>query len=267
MTAFCGAYFVPHPPIIVESVGRGREKPAADTIEAYRRMAEELAALKPEIIVLLTPHGSYNAREVRVTTAESAHGSMAEFGAPHTGLSFTVAQEEAESFVLRAQEKGLPLVADSYGMPLDHGAFVPLWFIHRAGLSSRLVHMVTGDPFASRSKEIGALLAQEASGWGKRTALVVSGDLSHCLKREGPYGYRAAGMDFEEKFDALIRAGDVAGILSFDAQTLNDAAQCGMAPLFIALSALGRIKPEVYSHEWPFGVGYMVANLCGGEKG
>ncbi len=266
MTAFCGAYFVPHPPIIVESVGRGREMPAADTIRAYRRMAEELAALKPEIIVLLTPHGSYNAREVRVTTAETAHGSMADFGAPRTGLAFTVAQKEAETFVAKGQAANLPLVADASGLPLDHGAFVPLWFIHQAGLAPELVHIVTGDPFATRCEDIGALLAQEARGWRKQTALVVSGDLSHCLKREGPYGYRAAGMAFEEKFDALMRAGDTAGLLSFDARTLNDAAQCGMAPLRIALAALGGITPDVYSHEWPFGVGYMVANLCGGGK-
>lgn len=265
MTAFCGAYFVPHPPIIVESVGRGREKPAAATIGAYRRMADELAALRPDIIVLLTPHGSYNAREVRVTTAETAHGSMADFGAPRTGLAFPVAQKEATALVAKGRAENLPLVADASGLPLDHGAFVPLWFIHQAGLAPELIHIVTGDPFATRVEDIGALLAQEAAGWGKRTALVVSGDLSHCLKREGPYGYRDAGMAFEEKIDALMRAGDTAGLMAFDARTLNDAAQCGMAPLRIAISALGTISPVVYSHEWPFGVGYMIANLCGGE--
>ena len=42
------AYMVPHPPMIVPEVGRGSEKQVEATQQAYRRVARDIAALKPE---------------------------------------------------------------------------------------------------------------------------------------------------------------------------------------------------------------------------
>ena len=40
------AFMVPHPPMIVPEVGRGSEKQIKSTIEAYERVADEIAALE-----------------------------------------------------------------------------------------------------------------------------------------------------------------------------------------------------------------------------
>ena len=42
------AYMVPHPPLIVPEVGRGGEKQIEATSEAYKQIARDIAALKPE---------------------------------------------------------------------------------------------------------------------------------------------------------------------------------------------------------------------------
>ena len=43
---------VPHPPMIVPDVGRGSEAQVEATRAAYARVAEEIAALRPETIVI-----------------------------------------------------------------------------------------------------------------------------------------------------------------------------------------------------------------------
>ena len=47
---------VPHPPLIVPEVGKGEEKKIQDTIDAYHRVAGKIGELKPETIVLISPH-------------------------------------------------------------------------------------------------------------------------------------------------------------------------------------------------------------------
>ena len=46
------AYMVPHPPMIVPEVGKGSERQVEATRNAYICVAEEIAALKPETIIL-----------------------------------------------------------------------------------------------------------------------------------------------------------------------------------------------------------------------
>ena len=52
------AYMVPHPPMIVPQIGRGNEKQITETIRAYQQAAEEIAALKPETILISSPQAS-----------------------------------------------------------------------------------------------------------------------------------------------------------------------------------------------------------------
>lgn len=54
--AVTAGFMLPHPPLIVPAIGKGEEQAITDTQEAYRRAAEEIAALRPETIVVLSPH-------------------------------------------------------------------------------------------------------------------------------------------------------------------------------------------------------------------
>ena len=50
------AFMVPHPPMIVPEVGRGSENQIEKTIKAYEKVADKIAALKPETIIISSPH-------------------------------------------------------------------------------------------------------------------------------------------------------------------------------------------------------------------
>ena len=50
------AFTVPHPPLIIPAVGKGGERQIAETTAAYEHAAEEIAALRPDTIVVTSPH-------------------------------------------------------------------------------------------------------------------------------------------------------------------------------------------------------------------
>ena len=50
------AFMVPHPPMIVPAVGRGSEAQVSDTIKAYEQVASEITELRPDTIVITSPH-------------------------------------------------------------------------------------------------------------------------------------------------------------------------------------------------------------------
>ena len=54
--AILGAYMVPHPPLILPEIGKGTEQAIQSTIDAYRKAAEEIGSLKPDTIVVISPH-------------------------------------------------------------------------------------------------------------------------------------------------------------------------------------------------------------------
>ena len=70
------AFMVPHPPMIVPDVGRGSEKQVQKTIAAYEKVAEEIAALKPETIVISSPHSVMYADYFHISPGAKATGSL-----------------------------------------------------------------------------------------------------------------------------------------------------------------------------------------------
>ena len=50
------SFALPHPPLIIPNVGKGNEKVVEKTIESYKTIAKEIAKLKPETIIISSPH-------------------------------------------------------------------------------------------------------------------------------------------------------------------------------------------------------------------
>ena len=76
------AFMVPHPPMIVPAVGRGSEAQVEETACAYEQVAEEIAALKPETILITSPHSVMYTDYFHISPGRGAKGSFADFRAP-----------------------------------------------------------------------------------------------------------------------------------------------------------------------------------------
>jgi len=98
----------------------------------------------------------------------------------------------------------------------------------------------------------------------KKYALIASGDLSHCLKEDGPYGFNPDGPKFDEELMESLKKKNTENIFKLD-EKYPEAGECGLRPICFILGILEASgknwKTEVLSYEGPFGVGYLVADL------
>ncbi len=97
-----------------------------------------------------------------------------------------------------------------------------------------------------------------------KIALVASGDLSHCLKIDGPYGFHPDGPEFDKTLIKSLKKKDIETILKLD-KIYPQAAECGLRSFCFLLGVLQASginwQAEILSYENPFGVGYLVSNF------
>ena len=72
---------MPHPPIVVPAVGRGREREAGATCDAMTALARRLVAKNPDRLVLISPHSPRRRGMFGVWAEERHRGHLGAFGA------------------------------------------------------------------------------------------------------------------------------------------------------------------------------------------
>lgn len=242
--------FVPHPPILVPEIGRGEETKCSATLAAYRLVARNLVEAQVDTVLLISPHATLLREGVTIVDDEFIGGDFAQFGAPKLTLSFPCHQELAKAFAAQLPEGKL------HSTKLDHGALVPLYFLHEAGWQGKL--LLVSMPM-EKPEVYGYNIAQILKTFPERIALIASGDLSHRLKKSGPYGLHPSGPDFDQQIIQALST-DPSKIQHIPWEVAEDAGECGWRSLRLAL-AVQEGMPEVHSYEGPFGVGYLVAEL------
>ena len=262
------AYMVPHPPMIVPAVGRGSEQQIEATRAAYARVAEEIAALAPETIVISSPHATMYADYFHISPGRGARGSFARFGAPQAGFREDYDAELTETVERMAIAEGLPAGTQGQRDPaLDHGTMVPLHFIRQVFSGFRLVRVgLSGLPLEEHYR-LGQLIRRAADALGRRVVFVASGDLSHKLQAYGPYGYVPEGPQYDARImDVCVRAA-FGELFDFDEAFCEHAAECGHRSFVIMAGALDgvAVEAERLSHEDVTGVGYGICAFHPGE--
>lgn len=79
-------YLFPHPPIIIEEIGRGEEKKAEKTIQGARELAHDISIRKPDTIIVITSHGPLFRDAISISVSEKLEGDFGDFG--NRDLSF-----------------------------------------------------------------------------------------------------------------------------------------------------------------------------------
>lgn len=263
------AYMVPHPPLIVPAVGRGGEKEITETTVSYERVAQEIAKISPDTIVIISPHSVMYGDYFHISPGDGAVGSFARFGAPQVSFD----EKYDKEFVVVLESR---LYADDFpggtlgerDSELDHGTMVPLYFIRKFYQGGKIIRIgLSGLSLADHYK-FGTYIRQVAEDLGRNTVIVASGDLSHKLQKYGPYGFDPAGPVYDEKIMAAAAAADFGGMLEFDENLLDKAAECGHRSFVIMGGTFDGVdvKAEALSHQDITGVGYGICIFEPGAK-
>jgi AmmeMemoRadiSam system protein B len=256
-----GAFMVPHPPLIVPAVGRGEERGIAATIAAYREVARRIGELRPETIVLTSPHATLYLDYFHVAPGAAAGGSFAQFGAPQAQMTCAYDQEFTGVLETLATQAKLPAGTRGERDPqLDHATMVPLYFVNQVYTDYKLVRIGLSGLSLQKHYQLGQLIAAAAAKLNRRVVFIASGDLSHKLKRSGPYGFDPAGPKYDKRIMTVMGSGAFDQLFSFDDTFCEEAAECGHRSFVIMAGALDglAVKAEQLSYEGPFGVGYGV---------
>jgi len=255
---------VPHPPIIVPEIGKGRESEISSTIRSMEKLANQLAQTRPEIIIVISPHGTAYYDAMGVVITKLLRGDLRSWGANNLNFRFNVDFDFTEVLQQEAHKAGIPIKPiGERGYNLDHGVLVPFYFFDRKIHNVPLVPLTFCWLPLATHYDFGKLIANVAEQSNKRVAIVASGDLSHRLIPEAPAGYDPQGQVFDKKIQVAVAALDTDSILNMDQELIDQAGECGLRSIAILMGTLEglNVKPEVLSYEGPFGVGYMVASF------
>lgn len=264
-----GAVAVPHPPLIMPEIGRGEEKKIQPTIDAYRDAMRRMAALKPDTVIISSPHATMYADYFHISPKDHAAGDFGDFRVPGLKLEADYDAELVKTLSRCLMEAGVDGGTGAERMPkLDHGTMVPLRFVQEVMPDVKIVRVGLSGLSPRTHYRFGECVAQAAEILNRRVVYVASGDLSHKLKADGPYGFAAEGPVFDKECMAALAAGDFLRLLSIDAELSEGAAECGLRSFWMMAGALDRrkVESERLSYEGPFGVGYGVASFIVGER-
>ncbi|NLN84044.1 MAG: AmmeMemoRadiSam system protein A [Firmicutes bacterium] len=258
----------PHPPLIIPEIGRGDERQISDTIAAMEEISKRIALLKPDTIVVVSPHTTLYADYFHVSPGEIAAGNFANFGQPQVKLRVDYDTELRGEIIEEAEKARLPLGDAGETDPnLDHGTLIPLYFIAKEWPDFKVIRLGFSGLSAETHREVGQVLAKVFARSEKRIVFVASGDLSHKLKADGPYGFVKEGPEFDQSIVEIFKQGSLQDIFGLDDRMCDKAAECGVRS-FQILAGLYQgeeVESELLSYEGPFGVGYAVAYLAGIE--
>lgn len=252
---------VPHPPLIIPEIGKGEEEKIRDTVQAYDEVGRRIKELAPETIIILSPHNVMYGDYFHIRPQEKLSGSFAQFGAGNVKFEVHADTELVERLNEEAEKHDLPWgTLGGRGEELDHGTLVPLYFIKRHCEDFRLVSIgLSGLPL-SMHYHFGQAIRKAVDGLGRKTVIIASGDLSHYLKEDGPYGFRQEGPQYDEKIMAVMASAKFHELLEFTDSFCDKAGECGHRAFTIMAGALEgmKIKAEKLSYEGVFGVGYGI---------
>jgi AmmeMemoRadiSam system protein A/AmmeMemoRadiSam system protein B len=259
--ALIGAFIVPHPPLIIPEVGRGEEKEVNKTIQSYNEVAKRIAELKPDTIIITTPHSIMYSDYFHISPGKKAKGDFSNFRAKDVSFQVDYDEEFVRALEACAERDGVEAGTLGEKNPeLDHGTMVPLYFINQYYKDYQLVRIGLSGLSLPLHYRLGKCVEKTAAKLNRRIVFVASGDLSHKLKEEGPYGFAQEGVDFDRQIVEAMKEGDFLKFLEFNPDLCESAAECGLRSFIIMAGALSgkAVESNFLSYEGTYGVGYGV---------
>lgn len=271
MGKILGGYLFPHPPIILEEIGKGQEIKALLTIEGVKTLAKDIKEKAPDTIIIITPHGPLFSDAISISKEEDLFGDFKGFGHEDIKLKYKNNLKLIERIIKNSLEENI-IIAEvdedfaidyNISLELDHGVMVPLYFIDKEYSDFNIVHITYGLLSPKELHTFGNKIRQAIEELDFNAIIIASGDLSHRLSDEGSYSYSPYGKEFDDKIVDILKRANMEEILTFDLSLAEKAGECGLRSLMIMAGVLGdyNLESQIISYEGPFGVGYCTAKI------
>lgn len=254
------AYLLPHSPLLIPEIGRANNIFLQKTLLAYEQAKNSFIDDKIETIIVISLHSHIQENFFLINCAPEMEINFQDFGfiPPKTLIKGDIPLADNLKNYLK---NDLPLKSTSE-INLDYGSGIPLYLLRNNEQIFKTIVISPADKLElidhlEFGKKIGELIKQIP----KKVALIVSGDLSHRLKRKSPGGYSPRGPKYDNKIIEYLSEPETAveNILKIDKRLVLDASECTLKPLVIALGILQNFywEPDILAYQTDFGVGYL----------
>lgn len=255
-----GGVVVPHPPLAVPSVGRGKENEITDTINSYKKVAKKIKELEPDTIIMISPHTRSYSDFIVIEDGDGSSGDLSQFNARDVRIDVLYDNEFIKELYDELKSNDFPAGNDNKKEKLDHAIMVPLYYINQEYTNYKLIRISISGLSLLDHYRLGMYIQNVSLLFNKKIFVVSSGDLSHKLKSDGPYGISNEGLQYEDEVMNDLSSGNFLNLINYKESFLSKAAICGHKGFCIMGGIFDGLKLSVkkLSHEGPFGVGYGV---------
>jgi aromatic ring-opening dioxygenase LigB subunit len=255
---------LPHAPMLIGAVGGELAHQAAPLVAAIERLVRDVVRVNPETIVLATPHAPLAFDAFGIHVGDVLRGSFAHHGLPTLVRQFENDLALVDEIIGEVLDRRMRVFEIPDGTPLDHGALVPLHFLHEAGWRGRVV--VLGSSYLPERDHIlcGRCVERAAGALERRAVFIASANLSHRLSATAPYGYHPRAGEFDREIVSSLESGEFARLSRIAPELRALAVECGHRPILIAAGAAHEVplRHRVLCYMYPFGIGHVVAILA-----
>jgi aromatic ring-opening dioxygenase LigB subunit len=251
------AAIIPHPPVLIPSVGKENILRLEKTKNSYDKLEEALIREKIETIVIISSHGPIRENVWSVNIAPEYEINFEEFGDFSTKLKVNgdleLAQNIRESLIENNQVQAITYPR------LDHGCGVPLYSLLLNQKNIEIVPFYISGQNLTEHFNLGKIIAAQIKKGRKNIAVLASGDLAHTLEKKSPGGFSSRAVKFDQKIIELLQNKSIKEFLKLKEDLIAEVKPCGLRAIATLLGIIDSQGYDISStdYESPFGVGYL----------
>jgi aromatic ring-opening dioxygenase LigB subunit len=268
------ACIIPHGSDIIPQLAvRRTEHLFEKTRESVRKIARDIREVRPDTIVVASPHNLRLQDKIGIVTSENTTGQLNGPRGRKVSLSLKCDREFAQDLLQESTRKHLPVVGANYGtaegpasdMPMDWGTLVPMWFVAKEErVKARTVIVTPSREIPLRQNiALGMTIAEMAEKRKKRIVFIASADQAHAHKKSGPYGYHETAAKYDEFVSQAIQKNHIESISRLNKRVIEDAKPDSLwqMAMLAGLTRVVKMRGSLLSYEVPTYYGMICASF------
>jgi aromatic ring-opening dioxygenase LigB subunit len=245
-----------------------------ETRVAMRVLSRRMSEVRPQTIVIASPHNLRLLSKIAVVISENSTGILKGSSNRSIALHARCDVDFAKTVVSQSEKAGLPVVGANYGtatgsssdMQMDWGTLIPLWFmLKEQRLKSRILIVAPSREIPLQTNfDFGRLLGRLMNRDKKRKfAFIASADQAHAHSRSGPYGFSPAASKYDDFVQNAIRDNNLKRILRLKPSFI-EAAKPDSPWQMVMLAGINEVVPlrsQLLSYQVPSYYGMACAGF------
>ncbi|MEK7665564.1 MAG: AmmeMemoRadiSam system protein B [Patescibacteria group bacterium] len=256
------AALTPHSPLLLPSINRERLKEVTATREAMKQLAEELYAVRPDTLVILSSHVTMHEDTFSINLHDPYNINLNEFGDLSEYRTFHPDLGLIDHLQRTMRQKAIPTTLNT-DETLHYSTSVPLLLLTEYLPNVVIVPISYAGLSPKEHFTAGEILKEAIADSTRRIAIIASGDQSHAITSDSPAGFAKEGLQYDMQVQEFIKNNNPAGLLQMKPKLVQKARECSYRSLLMLLGVLDKTNywTKIHSYEAPFGVGYLVAHF------